>query len=63
MGNSSLKKLVKEPNQVCLKLHDDYCINYGGCCFIAYLLMKPFESINIYPTFIIESECAELDSQ
>lgn len=61
MGNSSLKKLVKELNQVCLKLNDDYRINYGGCCFVAYLLMKHFENLNIHPTFIIESEDEEVD--
>ena len=61
MGNRSLKNLVKELNQVCLKLHDDYRINYGGCCFIAYLLMKHFENLNIHPTFIIESDYKEVD--
>ena len=63
MGNRSLKNLVKELNQVCLKLHDDYNINYGGCCFVAYLLMKHFENLNIHPTFIIESEYEEVDHE
>ena len=61
MGNRNLKKLVNELNQVCLKLHDDYCINYGGCCFVAYLLMKHFENLNIHPNLIIESEYEEVN--
>ena len=61
MGDSSLKKLVRELNQVCLKLHRDYHINYGGCCFIAYLLMKHFENLNIHPNLIIESEYEEVN--
>ena len=54
---TALQKLVKDLNVLCDRLDYDYNINYGGCCFVAYLLMKNFESIGIHPTLVIESDC------
>ena len=58
---TNLRKLVSDLNTLCDRLDEDYSINYGGCCFVAYLLMKNFEAIGIHPILVIESDCDEID--
>ena len=58
---TNLRKLVSELNTLCDRLDEDYNINFGGCCYVAYILMKNFESIGIHPTLVIESDCDEID--
>lgn len=58
---TDLKSLVKDLNVLCDRLDQDYDINFGGCCFVAYLMMKHFEKIGLHPTLIIESDCGEID--
>lgn len=57
----NLENLVKDLNALCDRLDQDYNINFGGCCFIAYLMMKHFEKIGLHPTLVIESDCEEID--
>ena len=57
----NLKKLVDDLNLLCDRLDRDYNINFGGCCFVAYLMMKHFERIGVHPTLVIESDCGEID--
>ena len=56
-----LTSLVDKLNTLCEDLHDDYQINHGGCCFVAYILMKNFESIGIRTELVIEDGCDECD--
>lgn len=58
---TNLRKLVSDLNTLCDRLDEDYNINYGGCCFVAYLLMKNFESIGVHPILVVESDCDEID--
>jgi hypothetical protein len=58
---TDLENLVKDLNVLCDRLDQDYNINFGGCCFVAYLMMKQFEKIGLHPTLIIESDCGEID--
>jgi hypothetical protein len=58
---TSLENLVKDLNVLCDRLDQDYNINFGGCCFVAYLMMKHFEKIGLHPTLIIESDCGDID--
>ena len=58
---TTIRKLVNDLNTLCGRLDEDYNINYGGCCFVAYILMKNFESIGINPILVIESDCDEID--
>ena len=58
---TTIRKLVNDLNTLCDRLDEDYSINYGGCCFVAYILMKNFESIGIHPVLVIESDCEEID--
>ena len=58
---TNLENLVKDLNVLCDRLDQDYNINFGGCCFVAYLMMKHFEKIGLHPTLIIESDCEEID--
>jgi len=60
---TNLRKLVSELNTLCDRLDEDYNINFGGCCYVAYILMKNFESIGIHPTLVIESDCDEIDGE
>lgn len=61
MGRDALNSLIEELNTLCEDLHEDYQINYGGCCFVAYILMKNFESIGIRTELVIEDGCNECD--
>ena len=58
---TDLENLVKDLNILCDRLDQDYNINFGGCCFVAYLMMKHFEKIGLHPTLIIESDCDDID--
>lgn len=58
---TDLKHLVNDLNLLCDRLDRDYNINFGGCCFVAYLMMKHFERIGVHPTLVIENDCEEID--
>ena len=57
----NLQRLVRDLNLLCDRLDRDYNINYGGCCFVAYLMMKHFERLGFHPILVIESDCEEID--
>lgn len=58
---ANLENLVKDLNTLCDRLDQDYNINFGGCCFVAYLMMKHFEKIGLHPILVIESDCEKID--
>ena len=58
---TTLEKLVNDLNLLCDRLDSDYNINCGGCCFVAYLMMKHFEKLGIHPTLVIESNNEDID--
>ena len=58
---TNLENLVEDLNVLCDRLDQDYNINFGGCCFVAYLMIKHFEKIGLHPTLIIESDCGDID--
>ena len=41
------KKLFTSLNELCRKLDDTYCINCGGCCFVAAVIVEQLELHNI----------------
>ncbi len=41
------KKLFTSLNELCRKLDDTYCINSGGCCFVAAVIVEQLELYNI----------------
>ena len=43
----SRKELFKRLNQLCNYLSDEYCINCGGCCYVAACLAEQLERVNI----------------
>lgn len=52
------KQLFKELNTLCIKLDNEWNINRGGCCYVAYVLAKYLEECEI--PFIVreyESPC------
>ena len=58
---TNLENLVKDLNILCDRLDQDYNINFGGCCFVAYLMMKHFEKIGLHPILVIENDCEKID--
>ena len=58
---TDLENLVEDLNVLCDRLDQDYNINYGGCCFVAYLMVKHFEKIGLHPILIVESDCEDID--
>ena len=59
---SELEKLVSELNILCDRLDCDYNTNLGGCCYVAYILMKNFESIGVKTSLIVESDEGEVEN-
>ena len=58
---TNLENLVKDLNILCDRLDQDYNINFGGCCFVAYLMMKHFEKIGLHPILVIDNDCEKID--
>ena len=48
-------------NKLCAKLDDRYLINYGGCCFVAYILFKCLEEDGLKPKLLIFDYSSFLD--
>ena len=48
---------IDKLNKLCKKLDLEYKINKGGCCFIAYVISKQLEKLNIpYELVIYDDE-------
>lgn len=41
------KELYKALNSLCDKLDEEYQINYGGCCYVASIIVRYLEQYNI----------------
>lgn len=42
-----VNKLIYWLNRICKELDDEYCINDGGCCYVAYVIAKFLKKYNI----------------
>lgn len=51
----NIHRLVSALNSLCEQLNDDYDINCGGCCYIAYLIAANLEKFNIKYKLIVSS--------
>lgn len=51
--NGNLEKLLNDLNTVCYDLHTKYFINFGGCCYVAYIIAKRLEKLHIRYKFVI----------
>lgn len=48
---------IDKLNKLCKKLDLEYKINKGGCCFIAYIISKQLEKLNIpYELVVYDDE-------
>lgn len=47
MRTEEIKKLCKRVNILCNSLDDLYNVNFGGCCFLAYLIAKHLDKLDI----------------
>lgn len=48
---------IDKLNKLCKKLDLEYKINQGGCCFIAYVISKQLEKLNIpYELVVYDGE-------
>jgi hypothetical protein len=57
MRNLNRHKLLKSLNLLCHFLQEKYKINYGGCCFLSYLIAKHLHKLGIdYNLVIYDSE-------
>lgn len=48
--------LVKNLNNLCKTLDEDYNINCGGCCFISYLIAKHLDLLDIKYSLCVLNE-------
>lgn len=42
-----MEQLINRLNKLCNKLHNKFYINYGGCCYVTYLIAKHLDKLNI----------------
>lgn len=50
-------ELASRLNRLCNKLHDEFAINCGGCCFTAYCIAKLLEEDNFkFSLIVFDSE-------
>lgn len=47
MRRLNVHKLVDSLNKLCITLEDNYDINCGGCCYVAYEIAKHLDRLNI----------------
>lgn len=53
MRKLNLHSLRKSLNSLCNFLHDNYQVNCGGCCFIAYLIARHLDRLGIEYSLVI----------
>lgn len=46
-------QLRKELNKLCKELNNEYLINYGGCCFVAFVIATHLYKLGIPYKFVI----------
>ena len=56
MRKLNLHKLVQTLNTLCNNLQDQYNINYGGCCFLAYEIAKHLDKLHIEYRLCIKND-------
>lgn len=47
MRKLNVHKLVEDLDNICSNLNSEYSINCGGCCFVAYVIAKHLDRLNI----------------
>lgn len=56
MRRLNCHNLVKKLNSLCNSIDQKYDINYGGCCYLSYLIAKHLEALNLeYDLIIFDS--------
>ncbi len=53
MQRTEVKNIVKRLNHLCKCLHDMYDINYGGCCYVAYIIAKHLDLLGIKYNLVV----------
>lgn len=56
MRKLNCRSLVKSLNSLCKFLHDTYMVNYGGCCFLAYLIAQHLDQLGLEYDLVIYDE-------
>ena len=52
----NLTNLIQSLNELCEELHEEYEINFGGCCFVASLIAKHFDRLNILYELVVYND-------
>ena len=59
----SIDKLILRLNAICNFLNECFDINFGGCCYVSYVIAKNLEKLNIPYSLIIWSDEFEDDDR
>ena len=51
--DTKIARLISELNSLCTFLESKYCINQGGCCFVAYEIARHLDKLNIKYDLVI----------
>lgn len=53
MRKLNCHSLVRSLNSLCKFLHDTYGVNFGGCCFLAYLIAQHLDKLGLEYDLVI----------
>lgn len=56
MRKLNCHSLAKSLNSLCKFLHETYSVNFGGCCFLAYLIAQHFDRLGLDYDLVIYDE-------
>lgn len=57
MRKLNCHSLARSLNSLCKFLHDTYSVNYGGCCFLAYLIAQHLDQLGLEYDLVIYDDC------
>lgn len=58
----NLQELTHSLNQLCKVLESSFFVNEGGCCYIAYVIAKNLEKLNIpYKVVLCDEDIVETE--
>lgn len=58
MRKLNCHSLLRNLNSLCKFLDETYCVNLGGCCFLASLIAKHLDRLHIKYDLVIYDDCA-----
>lgn len=59
MRKLNIHVIAKQLNKLCQELANNYCINFGGCCYVAYEIARHFDRLGLKYELKIYDNCGK----